>query len=346
MRNYSKVDDKDILINALFIQPTVYCSLKCPGCYVKGWEKNAQGNVRIPPDAWWKFMRAMVGLEEEWIGNYGTNQITFALDNAPLEHHLYMENIRDNFFDVAADIKYQGIDTETHITTNQIGNLIKSNHTGEFSPASNYIKYIDMISLSGPVQRGHVYSDKLREVAPNTTINWNRQIQAPVNEDYKDWLAFQIQWTKAYMDSFDSIYLIAHKPNLGSYYDSKYLTWCMRLYEELRSITDKVHLDGCLGDAKKYASTGHGCSSNISRFQIWPDGSVSGCPYNQKPVTEPAKHKDDMLCASDYARRMLNNIREAAKVYEFDGCRIPEALYPESDPVTLRKYKSLQILED
>jgi hypothetical protein len=84
-----------------------------------------------------------------------------------------------------------------------------------------------------------------------------------------------------------------------------------RLPEHVRS---KTNVDGCLEDTIRFSRTGFGCSSNVSRLQIWPDGSVSGCPYAFNGSTPPGLSLEDLLA----------NIRAARETYDFDRCHLPD----------------------
>ena len=86
-----------------------------------------------------------------------------------------------------------------------------------------------------------------------------------------------------------------------------------------KHIRNKVHVDGCLEDVIEYKKTGFGCSSNVSRFQVWPDGTVSGCAY----ALNGTALKDTGY--SPTAEQIMENIRDAKTRYEFKTqCHLPE----------------------
>ncbi len=81
------------------------------------------------------------------------------------------------------------------------------------------------------------------------------------------------------------------------------------------NVRNKVSVDGCLQDTIKYTKTGFGCSSNVSRVQVWPDGSVTGCPYAFSSDGPIGKTAEDIL----------DNIISARKQYDFkQKCHLPE----------------------
>lgn len=328
------------------------CALNCKGCYVKEWGKNTEiisMSAHLPSFIWERFIYKMSGMITE---NFQANQITFALDTLPsdLAIKTYMKDLAYIYMDVAKGAKYQGLDTEFHITTQSLNNIF--NQTSYH--CLDNLGSIDMLSISNLNQKDIVNLINLKDRYPDLHINWNlHPIEIRDESTYK-----QIVSEIAVIAKFvDSIYFVMHKPDLGRMLDQDIVRQYFKLFkiikETLQNDTkikdpNMIQIDGCVKDSKMFADeVNGGCSSNISRFQVWPDGSVSGCPYAHRPITKSCWDDDPILeLGDDIVENMLNNIRAAAKIYQFDQCKIPNSLYPDSTPVLRREHRALQIFED
>jgi hypothetical protein len=360
MKNFSKIDKQNILINALFLQPTTFCRLNCNGCYVKEWSKKEVINAipqHMSHTVWGNIVRTFMGLEDIYLPSrtgvikdlqpytYGANQITLALDdhsyvNAQKD---YMLNIFNRVLEEVANAKYQGIETEFHITTHttqSINNYLTHDSKIERkNSTTNCLKYIDMVSISD-FRIGD--RDILGVIKKNKTkINWNFMPHPSFTEEH----------IAEALEIVDSVYVILHKPDLGIHIPRKTIKHYFDMIELLKNKFPKhlykINIDGCVTDAKKYAEKGFGCSSNISRFQIWPNGSVSGCPYSHRPITPSAFgiHEEDSYAEIEdvILSRVLDNIRKASKIYQFKNCKIPEDIYPNFSYTVPKRFKSLDI---
>jgi hypothetical protein len=91
----------------------------------------------------------------------------------------------------------------------------------------------------------------------------------------------------------DSIYLLVKKLGTG------------QEFYFLPPQYKKVYTDICLHHLQD-----NNCNANISKFQVWPDGSVSGCPYQQKSDTPEALT----------AEEVVGNIISSARERNFERC--------------------------
>lgn len=327
-------------VNALFLQPTPWCARNCNGCYVKGFE-NINGvkdsNVQLFGD-----ILAIINRHATAAG--GTllaNQITLALDRRPSRSpgvhmdnsHQYVQYKRNAMLDLFKrfiEAKQVSTGGEFHITVHTLSDLTDYlvNLGGQVLPASPF----DMISIS---HINELECQTLQEVRGRVAslINWNLTIDPVVKID-----AIKKSF-RTIAEVVDSIYLVLHKPNTGQPFDpvafEAHQDFLKFIRTQPQSIQDKVTIDGCLSDSKKFLSTGYGCSSNVSRFQVWPDGSVTGCAYNQNRITAPAANLISFL----------KNIYQASKVYEFDSCKIPTHLDSKNTYVKQRINHHLEIIE-
>jgi len=344
MRNITRINEEHLQINALFIQPTNECVKKCPGCYVKKWGESNKGHNVLEILTWRRLFIQMSGLYND---KYYANQLTFAMDDLPFlfdgpdafSARSYMKTLLTSYCDVASLSSDNNTGTEFHITTSCVTNI------------AYYDEFLDLTNISMlTISEIHPMSIKrlleLKKEYPDLHINWN--LHVPYEKKNLD----------AFLNSFikiakvvDSIYMVIHKPDLGLNLNKSLTDQYFTMYTSMKKLLVKekmnpamLTLDGCVKDAKDYADDiKNGCSSNISRFQVWPDGSVSGCPYNTKPPTKSARTDSSSFAALD---DVLDNIRAANKVYEFSKCKIPENLYPNTDRMFMKKNRSLLILED
>lgn len=322
-------------INALFIQPTTWCARNCNGCYVKGFANNnikSHSNISL-----FKQIFYALNINHETLGRELThplyvNQVTLALDQMPVDRAV-RQVMKDLFYNFL-ESKAHSIGGEFHATVHTVNDLLEymKDSTNKLMPIHEWRIQLDMLSISHINIIDQLYLEQIRKfIAP--AINWNLTVDPSVDmEKIKKSFSDIVEWV-------DSVYLVLHKPNTGHFFDEKtflihqdFLKFIKTLPQKVQ---DKVTIDGCLSDSRRFLSTGYGCSSNISRFQVWPDGSVTGCAYNQNRITPPATD----------ITSFLKNIHEASKVYEFDKCKIPTHLDPKNTYVQQRINHHLEIIE-
>jgi len=331
MRNLTILNSNIININAVFIQPTTYCGLNCKGCYVKAWEKNLNSSENLESWKWLDLFHIFIGEHKtnpRLIGKeVHTNQITLALDNLPSPRGLiteHMQRILVNYLTVAQYGKERAIDTEFHMTVNSIDALY------EYRPFSmEQAKCLDLITFSQIHKKDIGKLKGMRDIVSHVNYNF----QPSLLNNTKKAIKQKIKILKEdILPNVNTMYLILHKPDTGKDLDQEMTNNYFLFWEQLKEtlppgLLAKVNLDGCVIDAKRYVTTGGGCSSNISRFQVWPNGAVSGCPYSHTPKTKAAIDAVDII----------ENIQEASKVYEFKKCKIPENLHPSNSRVVRKQ---------
>jgi hypothetical protein len=329
-------------VNALFLQPTPWCSRNCNGCYVKGFEninKVTTSQAELFKDIL-KIINRVSSEEGSSVPALLANQVTFALDRRPIDSKsVYMDNRQDitrqqrntmmDLFHAFIEAKRMSIGGEFHITVHTLGDL-KEYLWMDFDWPYTSLK-IDMLSISH-ISEETSELNALRKYFTKS-INWNLTVDPIMNMN-------TIKKTFPIIaEHVDSIYLVLHKPNTGQYLNLKALEVHQDFLRFIRTqpqkIQDKVYIDGCVVDSHRFLTTGYGCSSNVSRFQVWPDGSVTGCAYNQNKITPSATNIDELL----------KNLTQASKVYEFDQCKIPVHLDPNNKNIKKRSVSFLEIFE-
>lgn len=311
--------------NAIFLQPTWACAKNCHGCYVK--EKEHKFLSQQMNRKYWKYLIEDIVRYRTMIQ---TSQVTLALDALPayddLEDEWSIRNIMHAIANVFIyNVSYcKSFDIECHITTNHINDLRKYNFSG--------INNLDLLSISNILSVEHVEAAK--GWAPGAKINWNVTSGDFINQVKRQGL----DEVKAILRKVDSVYMLLHKAPMGMQGSAiSDFFQAVQLVQQLKepvgitdgdaclapSLLSKFHMDGCMNDSVQFLKTGFGCSANVSRFQIWPDGRVTGCAYNSQH-----QYGEQAFITSD----VMKNLKAAKERYEFSGrnagkpCMIPDEL--------------------
>lgn len=293
----------NVEVNALFVQPTYSCTgcNNAKNCYVKN---HQQSDHQVDWHEQYKLI--------EWFAlgenNCHANQITVSIDNPPLNNSDLYKQFQ--YLIRLSRLKRVG---ELHITVNSPGVLIKYLAMGQ-SIISISIENFDMISFSSIKNTALGF---IQDYQRDTAINYNHLCPTIVNSST---INKQIQHIIDVGEIVNSIYMIVRKAPMKAFYtDQECAQNATRLQQDMsyiRTILERVPehvrkkliIDTCIQDAVGSQRTGFGCSANISKFQVWPDGTVSGCPYAYQGVGTPAKSAEDIL----------ENIRMARDRYDFN----------------------------
>jgi hypothetical protein len=303
----------NIELNALFIQPTRWCGLNCDGCYVKAHTDGEDGH-----HVEWYELKKLFNLF--YNGPHWANQITIAVDDLPIDgnrvHHMIL--LVDTILElVTKDKRPRSECPEVHMTLHTLNTLkeYEEENVRDFH-------HLDMISFSelAPTQ---ATKDKIAWLHDNgrTTVNYNKM--APLSWKSVDMEVERLATVGGWVDH---IYLVMQKTPVGhpekalatsvspSYWSS-YQLYISEVVDKLPvDVRRKVTIDGCFSDTIKHSRTGYGCASNVSRVQVWPDGTVSGCPYAHAGSTPIGLTAEDIL----------GNIRGAQRQYDFkEKCHLP-----------------------
>lgn len=316
-----------IEMNTLFIQPTRWCALDCPGCYVVAHDQPEQ--VHNLNDAVLSDL-----LHELMAKGHHVNQFTISGDNLSKdpEKKRFMAEAMGTYLSWSREAKIAGYTSEFHATFNTPTAMRQ--YEEAYPAMSEGLRTLDVISFSNipagmpdEVQPNHwMWSHRMGNgvrTFHRTKFNYNHLIPENVSSLNINEYVEKMEWIGGQVDS---IHLVISKTPTGKprnelvqlgdrtrmKSDLAYIgTMMKRLSTEVRR---KINVDGCLQDTIKYRRSGFGCSANISKFQLWPDGSVSGCPYAHKGSTGPGQSATDIL----------DNFRKAAETYEFRGCHLPD----------------------
>lgn len=337
----TKFTPKEIHINALFVQPTTLCALNCDGCYVKGGFDQHSESKELGIATLRSLIVRSSRVPDGFTTSLWLNQMTFAIDviQPPDENGVLQEDSRIlvNIFNTirraVRDRKSVNIDTlpEFHIT------IFSLQQMGRYVGYNDPLKVQEMFQPFDLISVSHLMKKDIHSLKTmgehGLKINWNYQ-------PYSSSVDAQVEKIAAILPHVHSMYYILHKPDTGKLVNldemNNYFTVLAKLKNTLSpELYQKIETDGCVTDAKKYLDTGFGCSSNISRFQVWPGGHVTGCPYKHAPTTGRA----------DTLEQIYSNIRKAKEMYEFNKCKIPQALNPNHPRLEEDKHPYLRIIE-
>ena len=175
-----------------------------------------------------------------------------------------------------------------------------------------------MISISQLNPHNMLTKDILTKLRDIAFVNYNLLI--PKVDTYQK-IQKQIAHLQVIAEYVDHIYLVLNKDPIGKPRNSQEIFLSEeRMSEELfylqtiekrlpSSIWRKIDVDGCLKDIEKYNKTGFGCSANISKMQVWPDGKITGCSYADK--------SNDNQKIALTSKDIIDNIKLAKKDYDF-----------------------------
>jgi len=244
-----------------------------------------------------------------WISTrYNVQQITIAVDDIP-NNNVLAESIM--LAALTTSLRLRSVyknKIELHLTMNSIKTIDQYIDRGI---TQRYIaQNVDLLSFS------HLSEEevlRLKYIRSFTRVNYNYMPSENL-DNYKKMLS-----------EVDMSYYLLYKTGLGRINDPRAIEKFKSGINEIKhwAEKDKIIIDGCVRDAVKYLSTGFGCSSNVSRIHIWPDGHVTGCPYN-KDGGKPAQNMT----------QIIDNIDETMEKYEFRSCSIPRDYF--SKQPTLR----------
>lgn len=263
-----------ILLDHMTIQPTWGCERDCRSCYLmKERNKSLRGQRGIN---WFRAIFREILFNKSTF--FRTKQVTLSVD-------------RVNTNELANDIVREYIriqssnpdDPEKCITVHNKFDI--PNELGD-------IKWISVSHISN-------YAEAKQLKNLGKLINWNVRPQ-DITKDYLE--------ANRIADCVDHIHLLLTKPVLGVSFSRSNFTCLERAYAGLDICTrNKLTLDRCYQTSQ--AKGNFGCNANLKQIAIWPDGTVTGCPYN-------SSHED-----LQYEDSLVTALRDE---YDWDKCKIKE----------------------
>ncbi len=261
-----------------------------------------------------------------YIGPGWANQITISVDDLhkdPDKRDHMLNLIKGIFAVMEADQRPTDKRPEVHMTMHTPRTFFQYLYadTGRKYKTWRKLGMVSFSELPEGIKETKEVIDYFREL--KVPINYNKLM--PTYNNGMDWDKEAARLTNL-LTKIDHIYLVIYKRPIGlakkdviSPADTERMTSDIVYLENILSRVPedakaKITTDGCLRDTIQASRTGFGCSSGVSRFQVWPDGTVSGCPYAFRGMGKRAGIHQDILA----------NIREARKFYEFrETCHLP-----------------------
>jgi len=247
--------------------------------------------------------------------------------------------------DYQIDAKQPG--PELHLTFHSyktyVDYLVKNEVKNECITPKSMFGIVDMITFSNlsipftvPAMR-YIGSLKIYDI----DINYNHMIPVLATEEQIKEDIQKLQKIALYVDS---IYMVLFKSPLRKENKDRHDSWQEKVIHSAQdyvkyilsagdvALRMKLVTDSCISDSVNFKETGFGCSANVSKFQLWPNGSVTGCPYSYEggPTTATT------------VKEILENIRVAQGVYDFDNCYIPK--YVKLNKKVTNEYRTGQAL--
>jgi hypothetical protein len=304
-------------VGALFVQPSYECAKHCPDCYVMAHKRDDHPDM----EAWHHI--SLMG----YFRLAGANQITLSMNDFP-DNRLAPDFQRGSAYVMNFGHPDDWLEgrAELHLTVKSLDTLIRYGYS-----RFDY-KVWDVVNISSfayPFSGFHL--DLLAELRQaGIHINWNHMF--PVRDPTKEGmlLNYVITFTKM-LSHVDSAYLIIRKSPVGkardletAERDTRNLRRDLKYLEALEEYLSsnerkKINIDGCLQCVRGFKEDGFGCSAGISTFHVWPDGSVTGCPYAYDSPTGPANDTPEVI----------ENIRQVYRAYkdgkyDFNRCHLPQ----------------------
>lgn len=305
-----QLDGPRLQLNALFIQPTRWCARNCKGCYVKA----HQGGE----DGYYAHQVVFCDLLKILLDGHSvhSHQITISFDKQPSDRFDRMTAMQAIFqFLLTRRFSYQARDTQLHGTFHTISDAESYGNIEELGIVLDVVNFSQITLTDSNIR----YLGALRM---KCEVNLFHRIPPNIDSGNIESYISNLIWLGEHVDN---IYLVVNKSPVAKskdidtrIRDKAGMRHDLSIVDTIRkrglsSIRAKVVLDGCITDTLRYRRTGMGCSSSVSRFQVWPDGTVSGCPYAYTGIGTPARSATDIV----------DNIRKARERYDFDMCHLP-----------------------
>lgn len=276
------ISDTTISLDHIMWQPTFACMSNCKGCYVRESESASYKGINT------SLLTALFETK-----TVRTTQLTIALDTMYHVPHELIEAIKVAFEKCADE------EIELCVTAHTPVDLNRWQVKLAYPTLRAFLKPVTMVSLSNFPSLGKL-CDELREEAEaaRTLINYNRLV---TKKDLVNSKQFEMGLRYA-----DHAYFVYHKAPLGEAQSQEYLdnllsVWLTAKYKTERA---KVKLDHCIVDAKNRATTGRLCGAGISKVHVWPNGAVTGCPYDSHRIMDGG-HEDITYDTEKEIRRVL-----------------------------------------
>ncbi len=233
-----------VILPNLIWQPTFTCRSGCPNCYIN------KSPMKIFNEQKQRQLLSLLCSEELIV----ENEVIISLDTVPKRRR---KDIQSEI-SLVSDILQCG-SFRRHLAVRDIETLI---FWTKRCPGLPW-KLVSRISFSNP--KGiREYPELIR----NRKINWNFLSSGKFSGI-----------TKEDEELIETIHLILEKEELGRKIPQENIDKFLKMKEEL-SGSKKVITDKCWEASVNKKC----CGASINRIHVWPNGSITGCPYDSNGV--------------------------------------------------------------
>jgi hypothetical protein len=285
MNQIFRITENEVYIDSLIIESTWNCAKNCQGCYLKAHKQKGK-QLLLTSLGLWELLSGFLNIHNK---SYSVNQISISVNEPTKE-----EDIK-TIETILACIKYvdgwnSRKNTKIHLTLHNPTTIKK------YKPlTTEWFALADSIYFSNISEEEIGIIQDLRALNKNIEIGWNCRLGTSERLD------------ESAEGIISSIYYIVDKSKRAE--DPAIVFSAPR--KDIKHIRDICYIDYNNWKKDWHNTT---CSANISKFTVWPDGSVSGCPYIKQSDTGPATTWKGILA----------NITESSKFCDFNKCPMKE----------------------
>jgi len=306
--------------NALFVQLSKECKYQCKNCYVLNHVGNPSGVLPF------EVLEDLITNKER----YFFNQLTLSVNS--VKNNKAEQNIIEQLYGRLSGIKKTDLAPEVlHLTAKNLTEVDKMKSL-LYTKTTDGRTLFDVVSISSFTEDADTAARKIKRLTDHgVMVNWNYLL--PRNMDHtRMWK--EVARIKKLIKRVRSMYLILEKLPMEQQTEEvleaqKHKVFMFKLmlntlqYELSSENFKKIMVDGCFEVARKTMGVDKknwkGCASNATSFTVWPDGSVSGCPYAKVSNTGQGKTPDEVF----------ENLKKAhdPKTYDFRSkCYLPHIM--------------------
>ena len=175
-----------------------------------------------------------------------------------------------------------------------------------------FLKPLGILSLSNFPVQGKKCSE-LQELCKktNTTLNYNYMVQEDLEQN-----SFNMGARYA-----DQIYLVLQKSALGQEQSPKALKSWIKVRKNIKEqYPNKLIEDACVMDSLHYNHTQKPCGAGSKKVHVWPDATVTACPYDSHHIRRGKNNTKEMFLEE------LQAAIEDKPCPAIGFCKIPKAL--------------------
>jgi hypothetical protein len=171
---------------------------------------------------------------------------------------------------------------------------------------------VDGIVLSEPLAK-----KQIRKLGPWGKTHYRYNHLARGNE---------MVWSKKIGHLLDHLYCIMYKAPLGQEQDYRNFAAAVAQWRTFHTLLGSTTtLDQCITASDRYVrSEGRlMCNACIDKIHIWPDNSVTGCPYDARQVVARAERRYDEKPSTKILMQEIAHVVSHRKKHPMQFCKIP-----------------------